>query len=82
MIHSAGEYVSGKAHTNGIESFWAILTRGYYGTFHKLSRKHLHRYVNEFAGRHNIRNWDTLDQKSFLAFMMDGKRLRYRDLIA
>ena len=80
--HSAGEYVRGKAHTNGIESFWAMLKRGYQGTFHWMSRKHLHRNVNEFAGRHNIRNWDTLDQMSFLAFMMDGKRLRHKDLIA
>ena len=30
------------------------------GTFHKISRKHLHRYVNEFAGRHNIRKLDTI----------------------
>ena len=59
-----------------------MLKRGYQGTFHWMSRKHLHRYVNEFAGRHNIRNWDSLDQMSFLAFMMDGKRLRYKDLIA
>ena len=35
--HSAGEYVCGPAHTNSIESFWALLKRGYYGTFHHLS---------------------------------------------
>jgi len=80
--HSAGEYVRGNAHTNGIESFWALLKRGYYGTFHKMSRKHLHRYINEFSGRHNFRNWGTLEQMSWLAFMMDGKRLRYKDLTA
>ena len=32
--HSAGEYVRSKAHTNGVESFWAMLTRGYVGVFH------------------------------------------------
>ena len=35
--HSAGEYVRGKAHVNGMESFWSMLRRGYYGTFHKMS---------------------------------------------
>ncbi len=47
--HNVGEYVNGQAHTNGIESFWAMLKRGYHGTYHKMSRKHLHRYVTEFA---------------------------------
>ncbi len=80
--HSAKEYVKGQAHTQGIESFWAMLKRGYMGTYHKMSLKHLHRYVNEFAGRHNVREYDTLAQMSLLAFGMDGKRLRYQDLTA
>ena len=60
--HSVGEYVRGQAHTNGVESFWSLLKRGYVGTFHKLSPKHFQRYVNEFSGRQNIRSRDTLDQ--------------------
>jgi len=59
VAHSIGEYVRGQAHTNGIESFWALLKRGYIGTFHWMSEKHLHRYVNEFAVRHNRRDWTT-----------------------
>ena len=39
--HSAGEYVRGMAHTNGIESFWSMLKRGYQGTFHHFSVQHL-----------------------------------------
>ncbi len=70
-----------KAHTNGIESFWAMLKRGYYGTYHRLSEKHLQRYVNEFSGRHNIRSLDTIDQMAAVAKGMDGKRLRYQDLV-
>ncbi len=57
--HSVGEYVDGMAHTNGLESFWSLLKRGYHGTFHHLSAKHLDRYVAEFAGRHNVRDMDT-----------------------
>ena len=79
--HSAGEYVDGMAHTNGIESFWAMLKRGYQGTYHKMSVKHLPRYVAEFEGRHNQRPMDTIDQMAAIARGMDGKRLRYEDLI-
>ena len=80
--HSVGEYVRKQAHVNGIESFWAMLKRGYTGTFHRLSPKHLQRYVNEFAGRHNVRDRDTIEQMCLLARGLVGKRLRYRDLIA
>ena len=41
--HSVGEYVRGQAHTNGMESFWAMLKRGFEGTYHQLSAKHLGR---------------------------------------
>jgi transposase-like protein len=80
--HSVGEYVNGQAHTNGIESFWAMLKRGYKGTYHKMSAKHLARYVTEFAGRHNVRDLDTLAQMVALARGLDGRRLRYDDLVA
>lgn len=78
--HSAGEYVRGMAHINGMESFWALMKRGYHGTFHKMSPKHLDRYVNEFAGRNNIRDADTVDQMEALAQGMVGKRLTYENL--
>jgi transposase-like protein len=80
--HSVGEYVNGQAHTNGIESFWAMLKRGYKGTYHKMSTKHLARYVTEFAGRHNVRDLDTLAQMVSLARGLEGRRLRYDDLVA
>ena len=79
--HSVGEYVKGQAHSNGMESFWAALKRGYQGTFHHFSAKHLQRYVNEFAYRHNIRNMDTADQMARIASKMQGKRLKYAELI-
>ena len=78
--HSVGEYVRDQAHTNGIESFWSMLKRGYHGTYHHMSAKHLDRYVGEFSGRHNNRKADTIQQMSAIVRGMDGKRLRYRDL--
>ena len=78
--HSVREYVKDQAHTNGIESFWALLKRGYYGTYHRMSEKHLQRYVDEFSGRHNMRQLDTIDQMSGMVRGMDGKRLTYKEL--
>ncbi len=70
--HSVSEYVNGKAHTNGVEPFWAMLKRGYHGTYHRMSRKHLQRYVNEFAGRHNVRDLDTIHQMSWTVVGLSG----------
>ena len=80
--HSISEYVRDQAHTNGIESFWSMLKRGYHGTYHHMSAKHLDRYVGEFAGRHNDRDADTIDQMRHIAQGMVGQRLRYCDLVA
>ena len=80
--HGAGEYVQEMAHTNGVESFWSVLKRAHKDTFHKFSHKHLHRYVDEFAGRHNDRELDTIDQMADMTRGLVGKRLRYKDLIA
>ena len=80
--HSVGEYVRGQAHTNGMESFWSMVDRGYMGIYHHMSPKHLHRYICEFQGRHNDRPLDTIDQMEEMVRNMESKRLRYQDLIA
>ena len=80
--HSVAEYVKGQAHTNGIESFWSMLKRAHKGTFHKLSPKHLQRYVDEFAGKHNMRDSGTLAQMRDTVARMVGRNLLYRNLIA
>ena len=59
-----------------------MLKRAHKGTFHKISPKHLDRYVQEFAGKHNIRELDTADQMTAVAAGLIGKRLMYNDLIA
>ena len=79
--HSAREYVRGMAHTNGIESHWAMLKRGYDGVYHHMSEKHLGRYIGEFAGRHNARPLDTADQMAAMACGGVGKHLPYATLI-
>ena len=79
--HSVGEYVNGQIYTNGIESFWSMFKRGYNGTYHQMSSKHLNRYINEFAGRHNARSLDTRHQMGAIVRGMEGKRLRYQDLV-
>ena len=78
-ISLVGQYVNGQVSTQGIDSFWSMVKRGYIGTFHHFSPKHLDRYVQEFAGRHNARPADTADQMAGLARGGIGKRLRYRD---
>ena len=75
--HKSGEYVKGEAYTNGVESFRALLKRGYYGIYHRMSVKHLQKYINEFADRTNIRPMDTIDQISLALKRLAGKRLAY-----
>jgi len=81
--HSAKQFVDGKAHTNSIESVWALLKRGHYGVYHKISKKHLPRYLAEFLFRLNQGNAKrpTLDRINSLIDMTKGKRLTYNALI-
>jgi transposase-like protein len=80
--HSAKEFVDGMAHTNGIESVWAVLKRGFYGVYHQFSAKHLQRYVDEFAYRLNEGNCrvHTLDRIDALIRKTNGVRLTYANL--
>lgn len=80
--HSVGEYVREQAHTNGIESFWSLLKRGYYGIYHFMSEKHLHRYVNEFSFRHNTAQVGTMDFIGMTIEKMVGQRITYKELIS
>ncbi|MDE0102596.1 MAG: IS1595 family transposase [Bryobacterales bacterium] len=74
------EYVHGQVQTNGVESFWSMLRRGHYGTYHKMSLKHLNRYVQESSGWHNVRDRDTVEQMGGVVADadMEGKHLTYR----
>ncbi len=80
--HSANEYVRGMASTNGIESVWAVLKRGLHGVYHKASKKHLHRYVDEFTFRLNAGNVarHTLQRLDSFVDCVTGKRITYAEL--
>jgi transposase-like protein len=80
--HSAGEFVRGRVHTNGIESVWAVLKRGLHGVYHHASPKHLHRYVDEFTFRLNDGDVaiHTLDRLDSFVDRTAGKRLTYARL--
>lgn len=78
--HSKDEYVrhGGFITTNSAESYFAILKRGVYGTFHSISEAHLHRYLAEFDFRYNHRHVSDVERAEALVKGVKGKRLYYR----
>jgi transposase-like protein len=81
--HTAGEYARRdpdgvNVHTNTAESFFALLKRGHYGVFHQLSKKHLHRYCNEFSFRWDHRKVSDGERMIAAIEGAEGKRLMYR----
>lgn len=81
--HSVKEYVVGDCHTNGIESFWALLKRGYHGVYHWMSKKHLQRYVNEFVFRFNNKSLKMQELfASALKRLAAASHLSYKQLTA
>jgi transposase-like protein len=78
--HNKGQYKKGAYHTNSIEGFWSMLKRGIIGIYHVTSRKHLHKYCDEFAYRYNTRHM-TDGQRFNLSLINADERLTYRDLI-
>jgi transposase-like protein len=76
--HQAGEYVRGDAYSNSAESYFAILKRGVYGTFHNISEAHLSRYLVEFDFRYSTRTISDVERAEELLRGAKGKRLMYR----
>ena len=80
--HGAGEYVRDKIiHSNSIESFWAIIKRGYKGVYHWWSIKHLQRYINEYTYRFNLRSVPIFDKIRLAVLASFNTRLTYKELI-
>lgn len=78
--HKKGQYaLPDGTHSNTVESAFSLLKRGIYGTFHNVSRKHLHRYVAEFDFRWNARKVDDGERLARAIKSSVGKRLRYKE---
>lgn len=75
VTHSRHEYVRGSVTTNTVEGFFSLLKRGLIGTFHHVSRKHLHRYLSEFEFRYNTRKMDDGERTMRAIRAAEGKRL-------
>jgi hypothetical protein len=77
VMHHLNEYVRGDVHTNTVESYFALLKRGLYGSFHAVSKKHLHRYISEFEFRWNTRKVDDGERIVLAIKGAEDKRLMY-----
>jgi hypothetical protein len=80
MINHIASYVQGQNHTQTVESAFSLLKRGLYGTFHKVSIKHLGRYCNEFSYRFNRRNEQLQMFNSTVKNLVRGEVLPYKKL--
>ena len=82
--HSGKQWAKSDVNTNSIESVWAVLKRSITGTWHHVSPKHLHRYVNEATMYLNSGNGETdiIDRMDALVRNVGGRRIAYRDLTA
>lgn len=79
--HSAREWVRGQIHTNNVENVWSLLKRSIIGSFHKVSVKHLERYLDELEWRFNNRK-NPFMFRDVLLRILDAEALRYRKLTA
>jgi transposase-like protein len=79
--HSAKEWVVGDVHTNGIEGVWSLFKRSIIGSFHKVSVKHLDRYLDELEWRFNNRDNPHMFRDALIR-LAHGNPLRYHALIA
>lgn len=53
--HLQNEYVRGVFHTNNIEGFWSLVKRGIVGQYHKITKKYLQNYLDEFCFKYNYK---------------------------
>jgi transposase-like protein len=81
-INHTRTYAIGDLHTNTIENAFSLLKRGIYGTFHKVSIKHLARYCNEFSYRFNRRDAQVQMFDATIKGLLKAKPLPFKKLIA
>lgn len=81
-INHSVSYGHGDIHTNTVENAFSLLKRGVYGTFHKVSIKHLGRYCEEFSFRFNRRNSQKQLFDATLKGLVKESNLPFKTLIA
>ncbi len=81
-INHSRTYGIGSTHTNTIENAFSLFKRGLYGTFHKVSIKHLRRYCNEFSYRFNRRDQQPQLFDGTLKNILNEEALPYKVLTA
>lgn len=79
--HGERQYVRGDVHVNSAESFFALLKRGVHGTFHHVSKQHLHRYCDEFGFRWDHRKVTDGERTVAAIRQAGGKRLLYQERV-
>ena len=77
--HSKMEYARGDVSTNEAESYFALLKRGITGSFHSVSKTHLHRYCDEFSFRWNERKATDAERTVKAIALSAGPRLMYKE---
>jgi transposase-like protein len=78
--HGRAEYVRGDVHVNTAEAYFGLLKRGIFGTYHHVSKRHLHRYLAEFDFRWNERTVADGVRAGLAAQGAEGKRLTFKPL--
>ena len=79
--HAKYEFVRGDVSTNEVESYFALSKRGITGSFHSVSKQHLHRYCAEFSYRWNERKVTDAERPANALGLIGGGRLMYKDPI-
>jgi transposase-like protein len=81
VTHSKGEWVNGDCHTNTVEGLWAVMKRGIFGIYHRVTAKHLQAYCHEYCFRYNTRKIKDSERFTLSLGQLNG-RLKYKDLIS
>ena len=82
VVNHADWYVAADGtHTNGIECAWSLFRRAIYGSFHHISRKHMHRYLAEFDSRFSAREVNTTTYFESIISQADGRTLTMNELV-
>lgn len=81
VAHGRDEWVRGHVHTNTVESAWSLFDRAVLGSYHKLSKKHLSAYLDEFSFRFNNRENPYLFRDTILR-LVEAEVLTYEKLTA